>query len=223
MIDLNLLKNIMKEVRENKYFLDSLSPNQFVSKEFLINNIKNLNILNSESEIAIFGCWYGSILIPAFYNDVKRITAIDIDKKVISIAKHRIWQARPPEQAFTDYKKVDFITNDVFSWAEDSNRIKRTELIINTSCEHMKPMKELKILNHINSYFAFQSNDMYQFEDHVNCVDSMEDFKQQLPDNAKILIEDDIKDERGTRFLLIGRLETDTPAYYREENEKSDL
>ena len=79
MIDLNLLKNMMKEVRENKKFLDSLSPNQFISKDFLIKNIKKINILNSESEIVIFGCWYGSIIIPAFYNDVKRITAIGGD------------------------------------------------------------------------------------------------------------------------------------------------
>ena len=32
MIDLNLLKNIMEEVRENDDLLDSLSPMQFKSK-----------------------------------------------------------------------------------------------------------------------------------------------------------------------------------------------
>ena len=40
MIDLNLLKNIMEEVRENTDLLDSLSPNQFKSKISLINDIK---------------------------------------------------------------------------------------------------------------------------------------------------------------------------------------
>ena len=54
MIDLQLLKNIMEEVRENKDLLDSFSPNQFKSKLKLINHIKNLNILNKDSEIALY-------------------------------------------------------------------------------------------------------------------------------------------------------------------------
>jgi hypothetical protein len=197
MIDIKLLQNIMEEVRENADLLDSYSPNQFKSKLNLINHIKSLNILNKDSEIIIFGCWYGSILIPAFYNDVKRITAIDVDPKVISKAKYKI---------FKDYNKIDFITSDVFKWAADSSRIKKTQLIINTSCEHMKPMNHLGILNHINSYFAFQSNDMTDIEGHINCVKNIEEFKKQLPDNAKVLIEDEIKDDRGARFTLIGQL-----------------
>jgi len=42
---------------------------------------------------------------------------------------------------------------------------------------------------------------------HINCVSSIEEFKYQLPDNAKVLIEDKIRDERGTRFLLVGKYE----------------
>jgi len=194
-MDLKLLQNIMEEVRENKDLLDSFSPNQFKSKLKLINHIKDLNILNKNSEIVIFGSWYGSILIPAFYNDVKQITAIDIDPKVISKAKYKI---------FKDYN-VDFISKDVFDWAPDSSRIKKTDLIINTSCEHMRPMKELKL--DTKAYFAYQSNNMLSIEGHINCVYDLDDFKKQLPNNAKVMIEDEIKDERGTRFLLIGKYE----------------
>ena len=197
MIDLDLFKNIMNEARNNPDLLDSFSPNQFKSKENLINHIKKLNILNSESEIVIFGCWYGSILIPAFYNEVKRITAIDIDDSVIGIAKNRI---------FKNYDKIDFIVNDAFVWANKSSRIKSTNLIINTSCEHMQPMKNLPILNNINSYFAFQSNNMFDIKTHINCVNNIEEFKKQLPSKAKILIEDQIEEDRGIRFTLIGQL-----------------
>ena len=197
MIDLDLFKNIMNEARNNPDLLDSFSPNQFKSKENLINHIKKLNILNSESEIVIFGCWYGSILIPAFYNEVKRITAIDIDDNVIGIAKNRI---------FKNYDKIDFIVNDAFVWANKSSRIKSTNLIINTSCEHMQPMKNLPILNTINSYFAFQSNNMFDIKTHINCVNNIEEFKKQLPSKAKILIEDQIEEDRGIRFTLIGQL-----------------
>ena len=88
----NLVSSSMREVREDKDLLDSYSPNQFLSKLNLIDHVKSLNILNKNSEIVIFGCWYGSILIPAFYNEVKKITCIDKDSKVISRAKYNLFK-----------------------------------------------------------------------------------------------------------------------------------
>jgi len=194
-IDLQLFKNIMAEARHNSDLLDSFSPNQFKSKERLIKHIRDQLILKINSEIVIFGGWYGSILIPAF-KEVKRITLIDKDKDVISIAKNRL---------FNHYKNVDFICDDVFDWAPDSSRIKKTDLIINTSCEHMRLMKELEL--NTEAYFAYQSNNMLDIKGHINCVYDLDDFKKQLPINTKVLIEDEIKDDRGTRFLLIGKYE----------------
>ena len=53
----------------------------------------------------------------------------------------------------------------------------------------------------------FTSNNMYDIEGHINCVSSIEEFKWQLPDNAKVIKEDRIVDDRGTRFILIGKYE----------------
>ena len=199
MIDLQLFKNIMKEARHNADLLDSYSPNQFKSKENLINHVKSLNILDKDLEIVIFGAWDGSILIPAFCHHVKQITAVDIDDNVMRIAKNRL---------FKGYN-VDFSSRDCFEWAEGIGKERLefdTNLIINTSCEHMRPMKELNILNRIDAYFAFQSNNMFSIPGHTNCVNSIEEFKSQLPDNAKVLIEDEVTDDRGTRYTLIGKL-----------------
>lgn len=197
----DLDKNRLKQLR-HKDVLDSFSPNQFLSKMNLINHIKSLNILNKDSEIVIFGSWYGSILIPAFYNEVKKITCIDIDKDVISRAKYEL---------FKDFD-IDFITGDVF---EFRNQYKKTDLFINTSCEHMKPMREWGPAPEYKNpwwdrvspaYFAFQSNAMFDIPTHINCVNNIEEFKKQLPDRAEVLIEDEIPDERGTRFTLIGKI-----------------
>ena len=202
-IDLQLFKNIMAEARHDNSLLDSFSPNQFKSKLNLINHINSLNILDKKSEIVIFGSWYGSILIPAFYDKVKKITCIDKDKDVISIAKNRL---------FNHYKNVDFITGDVFEFRDS---YKNADLFINTSCEHMKSMKEWGPAptyknpwwNRVSpAYFAFQSNNMYDIEGHINCVSSIEEFKYQMPDKAEILVEDKIVDDRGTRFMLIGKI-----------------
>ncbi len=198
----NLISSSMREVREDKDLLDSYSPNQFLSKLNLINHIRSLNILNKDSEIVIFGSWYGSILIPAFYGDVKKITCIDQDPKVISRAKYNI---------FKDLN-VDFITGDVFEFRD---QYKTADLFINTSCEHMKPMKEWGPAPTYKNpwwdrvspaYFAFQSNAMFDIPTHINCVNNIEEFKQQLPDRAEVLIEDEIPDDRGTRFTLIGKI-----------------
>ena len=198
----NLISSSMREVREDKELLDSYSPNQFLSKLNLINHIRSLDILNKDSEIVIFGSWYGSILIPAFYDEVKKITCVDQDPKVISRAKYNL---------FKDLD-VDFITGDVFEFRD---QYKTTDLFINTSCEHMKPMKEWGPAPTYKNpwwdrvsptYFAFQSNAMFDIPTHINCVNNIEEFKKQLPDRAKVLIEDEIPDERGTRFTLIGKI-----------------
>ena len=198
----NLISSSMREVREDKDLLDSYSPNQFLSKLNLINHIRSLDILNKDSEIVIFGSWYGSILIPAFYDEVKKITCIDQDPKVISRAKYNL---------FKDLD-VDFITGDVFEFRD---QYKTTDLFINTSCEHMKPMREWGPAPEYKNpwwdrvspaYFAFQSNAMFDIPTHINCVNNIEEFKQQLPDRAEVLIEDEIPDERGTRFTLIGKI-----------------
>lgn len=198
----NLISSSMREVREDKELLDSYSPNQFLSKLNLINHIRSLNILNKDSEIVIFGSWYGSILIPAFYDEVKKITCIDQDPKVISRAKYNL---------FKDLD-VDFITGDVFEFRD---QYKTADLFINTSCEHMKPMREWGPAPTYKNpwwdrvspaHFAFQSNAMFDIPTHTNCVNNIEEFKKQLPDRAKVLIEDEIPDERGTRFTLIGKI-----------------
>lgn len=193
-MDLTLFKKIMAEARNNKDLLDSVSPNQFKSKEVLIKHVENLQLVDQNSDIVILGGWYGSILIPAF-KYVNRITHIDLDDKVIGIAKNRL---------FDHYKNVDFITSDVFD-KNRKGRIENANLIINTSCEHMPSMKKLEL--NTKAYFAYQSNNMYDIEGHINCVSSIEEFKYQLPDNAKVMIEDKIIDDRGTRFLLVGKYE----------------
>jgi len=198
----NLVSSSMREVREDKDLLDSYSPNQFLSKLNLIDHIRSLNILNKNSEIVIFGCWYGSILIPAFYNEVKKITCIDKDPKVISRAKYNLFKELD----------IDFITGDVFEFRD---QYKNSDLFINCSCENMKPMKEWGPAPTYRNpwwdrvspaYFAFQSHNIYDIHDSVNCVDNIKEFKQQLPDRAEVLIEDEISDERGIRFTLVGKI-----------------
>jgi len=198
-IDLQLFKNIMAEGRNNTDLLDSFSPNQFKAKQKLVDMIHNYVDINSETEIVIFGGWYGSILIPMF-KDVKKITLIDIDKEVINIASNRL---------FNHYKNVEFRVQDVFEYNK-LNQYRSANVFINTSCEHMAPMKDWPlwewVLRKNNPYFAFTSNNMFGIEGHTNCVNNIEEFKKQLPDTSKVLTENEVIDERGSRYLLVGKI-----------------
>ena len=189
----------MAEARNNTDLLDSFSPNQFKSKQKLVDMIHNYVDINSDTEIVIFGGWYGSILIPMF-KDVKKITLIDLDEEVINIARNRL---------FNHYKNVEFRIQDVFEFNK-LNQYKTANLFINTSCEHMAPMKEWPlwewILRRNNPYFAFTSNNMFGIEGHTNCVNNIEEFKKQLPDTSKVLSENEVTDERGSRYLLVGKI-----------------
>jgi hypothetical protein len=200
-INLNFLENVLTAIKDNKELendiIDSFSKNQFTEKIKLIEHIENLNILNEASEVIIFGSWYGSIFIPVLSPKVKKITCIDLNDQVLKIAKNRLFQ---------DYKNVEFIVGDIFS--KDLSRYHTTTLFINTSCEHMPPMKEWPFWINVSkdTHFAFMSNNMDYIEGHVNCVSSVEEFKNQLPNNFKVLFEDEIIEERGIKYLVVGKI-----------------
>jgi len=206
---INLIKD-MPEIKDD--ILDSVSSNQVASKYALLNAVDNLNFLDKDSTVVIWGSWYGSILIPALTNKVKKIVSIDLDETPLQIAKNRL---------FANYKNIQYVCDDIFKTYRDAYL--NTNLIINTSCEHMPPMKDWKwfgagaLSNDQDTsifrtpklpdecYFAFQSNNMFGIEGHVNCVNSLQEFKDQLPERAKVLYEEEVEDTRGTRYMLVGK------------------
>jgi hypothetical protein len=218
-INTALLNNVLKTIKHKPSLqddiYDSYSENQFASKGALLKAIDSLDILNEESTVFIWGCWYGSILVPSIATKVKTIIGLDLDEKSITIGK----------KFFGDYNNVEFQKVNVFE--KYLTAYNHANLIINTSCEHMPPMKEWKWFGpgaiaedkfkggkgegfgspklSSNCYFAFQSNNMFGIEGHVNCVNSLEEFEAQLPDRAEILYKEEVEDTRGTRYMLVGK------------------
>ena len=210
-VDLSLLKNILSTMRDNPELApdikDSFGRNQFAAKSLLVDLIDQTGCLDSESQVVIFGCWYGSVIIPKLAKRVKSIYGIDLDKQVIHIAKNKFWKDNP---------KVKLIEGDAF--ASFRKNYGTAKLFINTSCEHMPAMKDWPNWSKVsdNAYFAFQSNNMYGIQGHVNCIDSIEDFKKQLPAHAIVLHQEELTDERGTRFTLVGKIWSDNAIQERD-------
>ena len=210
-VDLSFLRSILTAMRDNPDLAydikDSFGRNQFAAKSLLIDMIDKTDCLDAESEVVIFGCWYGSVLIPKLSNRVKSILGIDLDEQVIHLAKNNFWK---------NNDRVRLIKGDVFT--SFRKPYSTAKLFINTSCEHMPPMSEWPSWSKVSddAYFAFQSNNMYGINGHINCVDTIEDFKKQLPDHAIVLYQEELTDERGTRFTLVGRIWSEEVIQQRE-------
>jgi hypothetical protein len=214
--DASLLKTVFGLIKEDpsleKTLLDSFSHNQIAAKTALLNAVDDLKILDKDSTVVMWAGWYGSILIPKLANKVKKIVNIDLDNQTTKVSK----------KLFNNYENIDYVCDDIFETYRDVYL--NTNLIINTSCEHMLPMKEWEWFQKgalatdsqykhkfgspklsDNCYFAFQSNNMFDIEGHVNCVNSLQEFKDQMPERAEILFEEEVEDTRGTRYMLVGK------------------
>lgn len=218
-INSELLSTVLKTIKHNQALqddiYDSFSSNQFASKNALLDSVNSLDILDKNSTVFIWGCWYGSILIPSLAKKVKSVIALDMDNTAIQIGK----------KLFGHYENVEFQSVNVFE--KYLNAYKDATLIINTSCEHMPPMKEWKWFGpgaiaedtykggkgegfgspklSSECYFAFQSNNMFGIEGHINCVNSLAEFEDQLPSRAEVLYREEVEDTRGIRYMLIGK------------------
>ena len=81
----DMFTTIKHEINYEEDILDSFSDNQIKAKSTLVNELDKLNLLNKDTEVVIFGCWYGSVLIPLLSDKVYKITAIDSDNNVVTL------------------------------------------------------------------------------------------------------------------------------------------
>ena len=52
------------ELGKTEEFIASFSPNQFQSKQWLMNKIYELNLISNKTKVAVLVCKFGSVLFP---------------------------------------------------------------------------------------------------------------------------------------------------------------
>ena len=166
--------------------VQSYDSKQVACKQWLYNKLKDLQ-LPQPHRIHIAGGWYGNLIIPKLldlYPSISRIKLHDIDEEAVRICKNIF------------FKGSDIVRAD----AEDSTLFDYWGMVINTSCEHMKPLKIDK-----GSIVVLQSNNYREIQDHVNCVDSCEE----LADQYNVIEEyysGQLQFEKYTRYMIIGKV-----------------
>lgn len=199
---------------ERQYFprmCEALSNGQIESKIWLIETLKAVLPLR-QYDVSVLGGWFGVLGLMMLWlmpERVRRVWSYDIDpecEKVINVLareRRKDWIMRPI--TYDMYKiplgppdASDQERNWIFTISE-----RGPEIIVNTSCEH---------LGHFTSWYervpagrlvVLQSNNFFEWHEHVNCVATIGEFKKMAP-MSTILFEGQLNLQDYDRFMLVG-------------------
>jgi hypothetical protein len=162
---------IMRDRKIDSFaFANSFRAKQIMSKQWLIDSLREHSTSNPK-RVLILGSWYCTVLpymLIKTYPEIERIDCVDSDPNLEQTAQLFL--------KLMEYEdKVKPITEDA---AEYLSRCDHSEydLIINTSCEHM-PFDMDRFVKS-GTMYAFESNNFNDIEEHINCKESLAEFKK---------------------------------------------
>lgn len=202
--------------KDRQVLNDVFSRSQIRSKIWLLDELTKIS--NYFSNVLVMAGWFGQI--KSIY-----------DKK-LSYSKMRIVELDKSACETSDYifnlsnlenYKVKSIHADInnltlhkngYEWSVENFKEKSSyiekflpDLIINTSAEHMTEewFHQIRFKNmESNPLVAIQSNNLFNLEEHVNCVHSVDHMKKKFP-MKEILFEGELQLKGYKRVMLIGR------------------
>jgi hypothetical protein len=165
-------------------FRDMFSSGQIASKEWAVKELSKLDIVNTNSKILIVGSWFGTLglMLQKQFPNIN-LKLIDIDPRCEIFLKNIGMPASTVDMYYYQYTE---------------------DIVVNTSCEHISNLEDWIKLVPKGTLFLLQSNNNREYADHINCVDSIEDFvlKSGL---KKILYSGELKMPMYTRYMILGK------------------
>ena len=199
-------------VNDTDIWEDCFSRGQIQSKLWLIEILEE----NCTNLGTVFLCagWYATLATMLFESKIKvdKIRSFDIDDTCVDIAEtfNKPW--------FVDKWRFKSITQDIMDinynehvwqyWSNANNRMSypitdSPDTIINTSCEHIDNFVEWYEKIPTGKLVVLQNNNFFEVNEHVNCVNDLEEFADQAP-LSKILYEGELELPKYKRFMRIG-------------------
>jgi hypothetical protein len=174
--------------------LESFWKGQINSKIWLIDNLKRY-LQSTPYDVLICGGWNG-VLATLMFNselDIASITSMDKDRACESIANTM-------NKEYEMQGRFRAITQDML----DYENYGRHNLIINTSCEHLSEEEYAKwaSLLPLHTKIILQSNDYFDHDEHENCQNSIDKFKETC--GIKISFAGELPTEKYRRFMIVG-------------------
>jgi hypothetical protein len=191
---------------------DALSWGQLKSKRWLVDELEKIDLPLG----TIFLCagWYATLAAMLFQSkcNIDKIRSFDIDQSCLQIAdtinRNQVKEDWKFKSITQDIMDIDYNKHTWQIWSNTNNRMSypitdSPDTIINTSCEHIKNFAEwyAKIPN--GKLVILQSNNFFEVDEHVNCVNDLDDFASKSP-LTEILYDNELKLSKYTRFMRIG-------------------
>lgn len=165
------------------------SSGQIHSKEWIIQELTKVAFFTDISSIAIVGAWYGTLgIMLSKQMPSTHITMLDIDPRCEKFIKNIIYNS----------STLSTVTEDMYryNYTEDC--------VINTSCEHISSVNAWLDLLSKNTMVVLQSNNYVAGGGHINCVNSKDEFLNQVKLN-EIIYTGELVLPMYTRYMIIGK------------------
>lgn len=185
-----------------KRVLDSMNQSQLESKLWIIQELIKLEI--KPKRVAILAGWYSQYIIPLLIeHGVEFIYNFEIDRDAKDISYKF-------NKRYKDQEKYEcHITDIMFKEIEGKEKNHGAfDVLINTSCEHMFPMRRFRELNKKlsgNPIYVLQSTNEDKYEDHINCVSGPEELAEQAELINVVYSGTKVLDNGMNRFMVIGK------------------
>ena len=190
--------------------LDCFSRGQLSSKIWLVDELKKLDL--DLGTVFLCAGWYATLAVMLFENKLRidKIRSFDIDSGCVNIAErfNKPWEidkwkfkAATADILNLNYSKTTYEVNK-----PDGSKLTLTDVpdtIINTSCEHIENFNQWYDSIPNGKLLVLQTNDYFGIEDHVNCVNSLDEFSDMTP-MKECLYRGELELPKYRRFLRIG-------------------
>jgi len=197
-------------INNTEYDKDCFSRGQLQSKQWLVTELGKLDV--ELGTVFLCAGWYATLATMLFESDIKvdKVRSFDIDPSCRSIAEtfnkpwvKDNWQFKSSTKDIIDinyeFESYEVIRADGTTCPLDDT----PDTIINTSCEHIENFDEWYDLIPDGKLVVLQSNNFFQVEEHVNCVNNIEEFKTQAS-MSEVLYSGELELPKYKRFMLIG-------------------
>jgi hypothetical protein len=187
--------------------VDAYSIGQITSKLWLIEHLPD-----DLGMVFICAGWYGtlaSFMFDRARDKFIKIRSFDIDPSCYSVADNinRTWviDGWQFKASTLDIHDISYPTTHTTYRANGTSQtlIEDPDTIINTSCEHIKDFDVWYDKIPKGKMVILQSNDFFDVEEHINCVNSLTEFGEQTP-LTTVLYQGELPLEKYTRYMRIG-------------------
>ena len=203
-------KSVLSLIHHDEYIhcikriRDASTSSQLQSKLWLVSEIINLGI--NVERVALLGGWYANFIVPLLIDELGAsfIHNFEIDQDVKQLS-YKFNKRYKDEKIYKCYI-VDVMFSPIWQYMKQGES--GFDLVINTSCEHMFPMRKFLKMNRgffDNSIYVLQSTDDEQYDDHINCVSSPDELAEQANFVDVLYSGTKILDNGMNRFMVIGK------------------